>query len=140
MTSQRPVPVPDELSAPYWSAAAGHELVLARCSRCGQLTHPPDIVCPLCHHPDPAYSFESVSGGGTIRSWIVVRQSFLPGFEDLLPLVLLDVALDGEADIRLIGRLLDGADTPLTIGSRVQVAFEEIGPGSSVPAFELEHA
>lgn len=140
MTSQRPVPVPDELSAPYWSAAAGHELVIARCSRCSQLAHPPDIVCPVCHHPDPSYSFESVSGGGTIRSWIVVRQSFLPGFEDLLPLVLLDVALDGEADIRLIGRLLDGADTPLTIGSRVQVAFEEIGPGSSVPAFELEHA
>jgi uncharacterized protein len=140
VTSQRPVPVPDELSAPYWSGAAGHELVLARCSRCGQLTHPPDVVCPLCQHPDPRYSFESVSGGGTIRSWIVLRQSFLPGFEELLPLVLVDVALDVEADIRLIGRLLGGADEPLTIGDRVQVAFEEIGPGSSVPAFQLEHA
>ncbi len=70
-------------------------------------------VCPLCQHPDPAFSFEPVSGGGTIRSWIVVRQSFLPGFEDLLPFVLVDVALDAQADIRLIGRLLDGPDAPL---------------------------
>jgi uncharacterized OB-fold protein len=139
VTSQRPVPVPDQLSAPYWSAAADHVLVLARCSRCGQLTHPPDVVCPLCQHPDPAYSFESVSGAGTIRSWIVLRQSFLPGFEELLPLVLVDVALDAEPDIRLIGRLLDGADAALMIGGRVLVAFEEIAPGSSVPAFELGH-
>jgi uncharacterized protein len=138
VTSQRPVPVPDELSAPYWSAAADHRLVLARCSRCGQITHPPDVVCPLCQHPDPAFSFEPVSGGGTIRSWIVVRQSFLPGFEDLLPFVLVDVALDAQADIRLIGRLLDGPDAPLTIGGRVQVAFEDLAPGTSVPGFELE--
>ena len=137
MTSQRPVPVPDELSAPYWSAAADHELVLARCSRCGQLTHPPDVICPLCHHPDPAYSFEPVSGVGTIRSWIVLRQSFLPGFEELLPFVLVDVELSAEPDIRLIGRLLEGADAALTIGSRVQVAFEQIDHGASVPAFEL---
>jgi uncharacterized OB-fold protein len=140
VTSQRPVPVPDELSAPYWSAAAGHMLVLARCSRCDRLTHPPDVVCPLCQNPTPAYTFESVSGGGTIRSWIVLRQSFLPGFEELLPLVLVDVSLDAQPDIRLIGRLLDGADAALTIGDRVRVAFEEIAPGSSVPAFELEHA
>jgi hypothetical protein len=96
------------------------------------------VVCPLCKHPDPAFSFEPVSGGGTIRSWIVVRQSFLPGFEDLLPFVLVDVALDAQADIRLIGRLLDGPDAPLMIGGRVQVAFEDLAPGAPVPGFELE--
>jgi uncharacterized protein len=138
VTSQRPVPVPDELSAPYWSAAADHVLVLARCSRCGQLTHPPDVVCALCQHPDPAFTFERVNGGGTIRSWIVVRQSFLPGFEDQLPLVLVDVALDAAAEIRLIGRLLAGDEATLTIGRRVQVAFEDLVPGVAVPAFALE--
>ncbi|MGP0030328.1 MAG: Zn-ribbon domain-containing OB-fold protein [Acidimicrobiales bacterium] len=138
MTSQRPTPVPDDRSAPYWTAAADHVLALARCSRCGRRTHPPDVVCPLCRHPDPAFTFEPVSGGGTIRSWVVLRQSFLPGFEDQLPLVLVDVALDEEPGIRLIGRLLDGPGASLTIGQRVRVAFEDLAPGTAIPAFTLE--
>jgi uncharacterized OB-fold protein len=138
VTNQRPVPVPDDRSAPYWSAAAEHVLVIARCSRCRELVHPPDIVCPLCHHPDPAFTFEPVSGAGSVRSWVVLRQSFLPGFDDQLPLVLVDVALDEDSDIRLIGRLLDGSAAPLTVGDRVQVAFDDLSPGMAVPAFTLE--
>jgi uncharacterized OB-fold protein len=138
MTGQRPVPVPDERSAPYWSAAAEHVLVIARCSRCAQLSHPPDIVCPRCQHPNPNFSFEPVSGEGSVRSWVVLRQSFLPGFDDLIPLVLVDVALSEQSDIRLIGRLLDGPDAPLTVGRRVRVAFEDLAPDVAVPAFTLE--
>jgi hypothetical protein len=81
-----------------------------------------------------------VAGGGTIQSWIIVRQSFLPGFVDQLPLVLVDVALDAQSDIRLIGRLLDGSEASLAIGQRVKIAFEDVAPDVSVPAFALEHA
>ncbi len=131
----RPVPVVDELSAPYWSAAAEHILVIARCPRCGELSHPPDSVCARCQHSDPAFTFEPVTGAGTVRSWVVLHQSFLPGFEADLPFVLVDVALDEQEDIRLIGRLLDGVDAPLAVGDRVLVAFEDVEPGVSVPAF-----
>ena len=133
----RPVPVPDEVSAPYWAAAADQTLVIARCSRCRQLSHPPDVVCPRCHHDDPAFAFEAVSGRGTICSWVVLRQSFLPGFEGDLPIVLVDVALDEQDDVRLIGRLLDGVDAPLAIGDGVRVAFEDVEAGIAVPAFVL---
>ena len=136
MSAARPVPVPDERSAPYWKAAAQHRLVLARCSRCGELCHPPDVVCPRCHHPDPAFVFEEVGGGGAVRAWIVVRQSFLLGFD--VPFVLVDVALDDDDGVRLIGRLLDGPDAPLACGDRVRVAFEDLAPGVAVPAFTLE--
>ncbi len=139
MSGQRPVPVPDERSAPYWSAAADHVLVIARCSRCEQLSHPPGIICPHCHHVDPRFTFEPVDGRGTVRSWVVLRQSFLPGFDDALPLVLVDVALDEQDDVRLIGRLLDGDGAALSIGDRVAVAFEDLAPGVSVPAFTLAH-
>jgi uncharacterized OB-fold protein len=137
VNSQRPVPLPDERSAPYWSAAAEHVLAVARCSRCGQLSHPPDIVCPRCHHPDPGFTFEPVSGKGTVRSWVILHQSFLPGFDALLPLVLVDVALDEQSDVRLIGRLLDGPEAPLALGSPVRVAFEDLAPDIAVPAFTL---
>jgi uncharacterized OB-fold protein len=136
----RPVPAPDERSAPFWAAAAEHRLVLARCSRCGRLSHPPDLVCARCRHPDPAFAFVPVDGTGTMQSWITVHQSFLPGFDELLPFVLVDVALDEDPEIRLIGRLLDGpsASTNLVVGRRVRVDFEDLGPGVAVPAFVVD--
>lgn len=137
MSAQRPVPVPDERSAPYWTAAAGHELAIARCSRCAELSHPPDIVCPRCHDVDPDFTFEPVSGDGTVCSWVTLHQSFLPGFDALLPVVLVDVALKEQSDVRLIGRLLDGPDARLALGSRVRVAFEDLAADIAVPAFTL---
>jgi hypothetical protein len=132
----RPVPVPDEHSQPFWDAAAVHSLVLARCARCAQLSHPPDVVCPHCGSTDPAFEFTAVDGSGSIRSWTVMRQSFLPGFD--VPFVLVDVELSAQPDVRLIGRLVDGPDVPLRLGAPVRLAFEDIAPGVAVPAFALE--
>lgn len=137
MTAGRPVPVPDERSAPYWDFAARGVLALARCGQCGRFAHPPDVVCPRCHHTDPRFAFEPVEGTGYVRSWTVVRQSFLPGFD--VPFVLVDVALDlakGD-DVRLIGRLVDGPDAPLRIEAEVEVTFEQLDDGVAVPAFTL---
>jgi hypothetical protein len=75
-----------------------------------------------------------------VCSWVTLHHSFLPGFDALLPVVLVDVALKEQPDVRLIGRLLDGPDAPLALGSRVRVAFEELAPGVAVPAFTLEGA
>jgi uncharacterized OB-fold protein len=132
----RPVPVADEISAPFWSAAARHELALARCSRCGSFTHPPDVICPHCGSTDPDFSFATVTGHGTIRSWTVMRQSFLPGFE--VPFVLVDVELDVQPDLRLIGRLLSGETPGLQLGARVRPDFEDVEPDVAIPAFVLE--
>jgi uncharacterized protein len=121
----RPVPVPDERSAPYWAGAARHELVLARCSRCAKFSLPPD------------YQHETLSGAGQIRSWTVIRQSFLPGFAADVPFVLVDVELAEQPELRLIGRLLDGPTASLRIGAPAQVAFEDVADGVSVVAFTL---
>ena len=133
----RPLPVPDEQSAPYWEAAAGHVLSVARCSRCSSFSHPPDVVCPRCGSTDPDFVFFPVSGRGTIRSWTVVRQSFLPGFDQDLPFVLVDVELVEQPDLRIIGRLLDGPGAAIEVGAGVEVAFEDLAPDISVPAFTL---
>ncbi len=134
---RRPVPVPDERSAPFWEAAARHVLTVARCSNCGTFAIPPDIACSACASPDPEFRFEAVSGRGTLRTWTVVRQSFLPGFDDDVPFVLVDVELEEQSGLRMIGRLLDGPDAPLRLGAAVTVAFEDIAEGISVPAFVL---
>jgi hypothetical protein len=134
-SAPRPVPVADEVSAPHWAAAANHQLTIAKCSACDACTHPPDIVCGHCGSLTPDFHFAPVDGAGTVRSWTVVRQSFLPGFET--PYLLVDVELDAQPDLRLVARLLDGADVELRIGDRVRVVFEDLAPGVAVPAFVL---
>jgi uncharacterized OB-fold protein len=130
--------VPDERSQPFWDAAAGHRLVLARCARCDRLCHPPDAACPHCGSTDPEFSYVPVEGSGVVRSWTVIRQSFLPGFD--VPFVLVDVELAVQPGLRLIGRLMDGPAARLDLGAPVRLAFEDVAPGVAVPAFALEPA
>jgi uncharacterized protein len=132
---ERPFPVPDAVSAPFWAAAARHELAVARCQACDSFAIPPDITCPHCGTADPGFAFEPVSGHGTVRSWTVVRQSFLPGFD--VPFMLVDVELAEQRELRMIGRLLDGPDAAVTLGVPVAVMFEDLADGVSVPAFTL---
>ena len=127
------LPIADETSAPYWSACARHELVLARCSDCGKASHPPDVTCPNCLSLDPRFAWKPASGKGKVRSWTVIRHSFLSGFD--LPFLLADVQLDDHPQVRLIGRLVDGPDTPLKFGDAVTVTFDDLAPGVAVPAF-----
>lgn len=131
----RPVPVPDELSAPYWAAAARHELVLPRCSACGQLDLPPEVVCRRCASTSPRWTYVPSAGAGSVRSWTVVRQTFLPGFAT--PFALVDVELDDQADLRVIGRLVGSDGDGLQVGDRVETVFEDVGDGRAVPAFRL---
>jgi uncharacterized OB-fold protein len=134
---ERPLPVPDALSAPFWAASARHELVVARCAACRSLTIPPDVTCPHCGASDPRFAFEPVSGHGAVRSWTIARESFLPGFAGILPFLLVDVELADQRGLRMIGRLLDGPQAPVRIGAPVTVAFEDLADGVSVPAFSL---
>jgi uncharacterized protein len=137
VTIARLLPVPDDVSSPYWEAASHHILTAARCARCDLFTMPPDVVCPHCGSTDPGFTFTAVSGRGSVRSWTVVRQSFLSGFDEDLPFVLVDVELDEQPDLRVIGRLVDGLDASFDIGTRVTVTFEDLTAEIAVPAFEI---
>jgi uncharacterized OB-fold protein len=132
------VPVPDERSQPFWDAAAQHRLVLACCTRCERLCHPPDAACPHCGSTEPEFSYVQVEGSGAVRSWTIIRQSFLQGFD--VPFVLVDVELTVQPGLRLIGRLVDGPEAPLGLGAPVRLTFENVVPGVAVPAFALDPA
>lgn len=76
-----------------------------------------------------------MSGRGAIRSWTIVRRSFLAGLP--APFVIVDVELDEQEDLRVIGRLVDGADAALELGARVETDFEDIDDDHTVPLFRL---
>src|SRR5437764_5884220 len=90
----KPVPVPDEYSEGFWEAAAAHVLAIQRCQTCRFYSYPPVTLCQSCLSQDRAFRFEPVSGRATIRTWTVMRQAFLPGFQGDIPYVVAEVELE----------------------------------------------
>lgn len=140
MTTQRPLPVRDALSAEYWAAAERHTLVLARCSECAAFALPPEPTCRLCGTSTPAFRYERVAGHATVRSWTVVHRATLRGFADLVPYLLVDAELAEQPEVRMIGRLMNGPETTLQVGDPVRIAFEDVADGVAIPAFVLDDA
>ena len=44
----RPLPVPDAATGPYWEAARTERLVMPRCDDCGRYHFYPRTLCPQC--------------------------------------------------------------------------------------------
>jgi uncharacterized OB-fold protein len=130
-TPPRPVPQPDEDSAPFWEAAARHELVIQRCASCGTLRHPPRPMCPTCRSTETTWV--RASGRGRVWSWVVAHPPVLPAFADKVPYNVVVIQL--EEGIRMIGNLLDVPPGQITEGMKVTVDFEDVEDGVSLPAW-----
>ncbi len=139
-THPRPVPAPDARTAGFWEAAARHELAVQRCTNCGWLSYPPDVVCSNCLDLERSFRWEPVSGRGTLRSWTVVRTAFLPGFAPYVPYVVAAVELEEQAGLRIVARLIGGPDAPLAYGAAIQTQFDDAAPGVAIPVFTLAGA
>jgi uncharacterized OB-fold protein len=119
-------------TAPFFEALADGRLALQRCSGCGRVRNPVGPVCPSCG--SESASWETLSGHGTVHSWIRYRRSYLPQFEPLMPYVVLCVTLDEGA--RIFGRLVDDAsgEDP-NAGMPVEAVVERWPGGGAVHAF-----
>ena len=115
----KPSPQPNELSRPYWEAAAEGRLVLQCCSDCGKVRVYPRLLCDACY--SNAVHWKPATGRGTLHSWTVAHHAFHPAFAGDLPYTL--VTVDLEDGVRALGRW-NGGDTPLALGLAVQGRFE----------------
>lgn len=120
-------PLPDvtwEPVAPFWAAAARHELAIPRCDTCGRLRWYPTDTCRHCDG-EPA-TWVTVSGRGTLFSWVVVEHVFLPQFAGLTPYVPALVTLDEDPAVRLATRIVDTDPARLAFDMPVAVTFRPI--------------
>ncbi|HEY4888315.1 MAG TPA: OB-fold domain-containing protein [Candidatus Dormibacteraeota bacterium] len=120
--SQKPVPVPDAASAPFWEAARQHRLVVQRCEACGRDQYPPDLICRRCQ--SNRLSFVDAVGGGVIYSFAVYVRSFMSGFE--APYVLALVDLESHS-VRMLANIVDTPIPSISVGMPVEVTFEDRG-------------
>ena len=114
----KPSPEPNELSRPYWEAAAQGRLLLQHCAACGKVRHYPRLLCDDCY--SDAVAWKPGSGRGAVHSWTVAHHAFHPAFAAELPYTLVTVDLD--EGVRALGRWR--GEARLALGQAVQGGFE----------------
>ncbi|MEW6299567.1 MAG: OB-fold domain-containing protein [Thermodesulfobacteriota bacterium] len=133
--NERPRPVVDDLSRPFWEAAKQRQLVVQRCQACGHFNHPPRPACDACLSQQ--LRFEPVSGRGTIYSFTVMHQPNVAGFEEQLPYLNILVELEEQPLLFMVSNRPIGERETVRIGARVEVYFEEVDAELTLPQFRV---
>jgi uncharacterized OB-fold protein len=135
----RPIPIADADSAPFWDGCRAHRLLAQRCAACGRWRWPPAAVCPHCREPGGAWT--PLRGTGTISSFVVAHRASHPAFGDAVPYTIVFVTLDeAPADLLLLSNLVECPWERVRIGMRVEVTFEELPEGATLPLFRPKAA
>ena len=134
----RPVPVPNELSKPFWDAAKQGVLALQRCQSCGHFQQPPYPTCVNCMSID--LKFESVAGKGAIYAYTIMYHTGDKRFAPAVPYASIIVELDDAPGALLVGNLLEAPYTEAKVGRRVEVVFQPLNDDITLPQFRLARA
>lgn len=141
------VPDNDSEWLEFYAHARAHRLVVRKCGACGLLRYPPTHACPWCMALE--WTWQEVSGRGTIHSYEIVVHAIQPGFKDVAPYPVVLVELDeqrGEPTpdeaLRVVANLVrpDGgmeAEDKVAIGKRVRVVFHDLAEHLALPQFTL---
>lgn len=143
------VPENDTEFLGYYEAARQHKLVMKKCSACNLMRFPPGSGCPWCMSLD--WTWQEVSGKGTIYSYEIIVHAIQPGFKEIAPYPVIVVELDEQRGVptereglRLVANLVDAqfkpeAEQNVAIGKRVQVVFQDISEDFTLPQFMLSN-
>ncbi len=132
---EKPRPLIDDLTRPFWDAATEHRLVIQRCQDCRHFNHPPRPVCDACH--SETLTFEPVSGRGTIYSFSVMYQPNVAGFEDELPYLNILIELEEQPQLFLVSYLPAVQREQVRVDGEVEVYFEDVDAELTLPKFRL---
>jgi hypothetical protein len=119
-TVSKPIPEPDEASAPFWEGSLKGELRLMRCNGCKTVRLPSRKHCDECLSDD--YEWITASGNGTLRTFGVMHQKYHPGFADEMPYVVAIVEL--EEGPRLPTNLVEMDDRQPEVGMPVRITWD----------------
>ena len=131
----RPVPVPNEMTKPFWEAARQGVVAMQRCQSCGHFQHPPYPTCVNCMSIE--LKFEPVAGKGKIYAYTIMYHAGDKRFAAAVPYASIIVELDDAPGALMAGNLLDAPYTEAKVGRRVEVTFERLTDDISLPQFKL---
>ena len=127
----KPVPVPDDLSAPFFDGARDRKLMLQHCSACDSWSFPVRERCPHCFAAK--LTWRQASGRGTLYTFTVMHQVMNPGFASAVPYNVAQVDLD--EGVRMVSNVVGTGNDALRIGMRLEVVFEDVSDEIRIPKF-----
>lgn len=130
---EKPLPVIDPGTEPFWTAARDHRLSIPRCRSCGHHHFYPRELCPHCHSDDIEWC--DAGGRGTVYSYTIARRPAGPAFAPDVPYVIALITLD--EDVRMLTNIVTDDVETVRIGSRVEVRFDDVTPAVTLPKFVL---
>ncbi len=126
----RILPALDDTNRVFWTSGESGALAILRCRACSLWLHPPAPICPSCLSRD--LTPQPVSGRGTLVSFTVNHQPWIPGFDP--PYVIALVELDEQPGLRITSNLVGCAIDRVEIGLPVEILFDEYD-GVWIPLF-----
>lgn len=130
-TYEKPVPVPDHVTGPFWEAAKQGRFLIQRCPGCGAHQFYPQSSCRRCLSEE--LEWMDAKGTGTIYSYTVIHRAPNRPFEPDVPYTVALIDLD--EGCRMLSNIVDVDPEDVRVGMPVEVVFEEITPEISLPKF-----
>lgn len=127
------LPIINQDTKEFWAGCKRHELLIQKCKDCEKFRFEPAAICPHCISSN--YSWEKVSGKGTIYSYVVYRQAPLPNWAAMVPYVIALVELK-DCGVKMITNIVGCEPEAVKIDMAVAVVFEDATAEVSIPRFK----
>ncbi|MDP3896997.1 MAG: Zn-ribbon domain-containing OB-fold protein [Mesorhizobium sp.] len=128
---EKPLPVIDPGTKPFWDAAKEHRLSIPKCNACGKYHFYPRELCPHCHSDDLQWT--DVSGKGEVYSYTIARKPAGPAYAPDVPYIIAMITLDEGP--RMLTNIVAADVETVRIGDRVAVQFDDVTPEVTLPKF-----
>jgi uncharacterized OB-fold protein len=137
-TNAKPVPVPDDASAPFFQGALAGKLMLLRCRSCGKFQSPTAYlgvpVRPRCVECFAAeLDWAASSGDATLYSFALMHQLYDEAFAAELPYNI--AVIETHEGVRLTTQVVNCPPDELRIGMALEVVFERCSDTVAIPKF-----
>ncbi len=127
---QKPIPYPNAETQFFWDKAKEHELWIQRCKDCNKPYFYPRYFCPRCLGTNVEWF--KTAGRGKLHTYMINHRG-PPSFAAETPYAIAVVELD--EGVRMMTNIHGIENTPekLVLDMPLEVTFEEIAPGVTVP-------
>jgi uncharacterized protein len=129
----RPQPATTHDNQWWFDALNEGRLSAQRCAECDTLRFPTGPMCANCH--SLRWVEAPCSGHGTIHSFVVTHFPQVPSFEYPLPIVLVDVDVEGAggATVRMVMNTVDTDPAALSVGASVRIEMRRTDAETQLP-------
>ena len=131
--AQKPIPVPDAESAPFFDGAKQSKLMMQRCTDCHAWHFPVRMLCDECLSKN--LSWQQVSGKGEVYNFALMHYVYHPAWANEVPYNLTTVKL-AEGPL-FETNLVECKNNEIKIGLPVEVVYVKLSEQVTLPKFRL---